>query len=357
MYSHYRSAILFAFVLALTLYVIFLARHVLLLIYVSALFAVVISPAIHVVRRVKIANWRPSRGLAILVILVGGAAFLGLLLAFVIPPIYADAQALAAAWPQHAAALSQKIRTFPIARNLDPGTIQQHAAAAIGGAVGLFTRLAGGLFGFFSFLIITAYFAVDGERAFDWAISLVPREQQSRLRLTLVRAQSRTRLWLVGQAGLMLILGTLTLIVFGILRIKYFYALAVFAGITNFIPIIGPLASFALSAVVAAFDSPGKLLAVIIFYVAYQQLESAFLTPRIMKSTVDLPALAVIIALSLGGALAGVLGALIAVPSAALAAVLIDEYLVKKDLAPPGLPSSVPNQELTSRPLQRDLHP
>jgi predicted PurR-regulated permease PerM len=143
------------------------------------------------------------------------------------------------------------------------------------------------------------------------------------------------RLWLVGQAGLMLILGTLTLIVFGILQIKYYYALAVFAGITNFIPIIGPLTSFALSAVVAALDSPGKLLAVVIFYISYQQLESAFLTPRIMKSTVDLPALAVIIALALGGALAGILGALIAVPSAALAAVLIDEYLVKKDRAVP----------------------
>jgi predicted PurR-regulated permease PerM len=70
---------------------------------------------------------------------------------------------------------------------------------------------------------------------------------------------------------------------------------------------------------------------VIVFFVAYQQLESAYLTPRIMKTTVDLPALAVIIALAMGGTLAGVLGALIAVPSAALAAVLIDEYLVKKE--------------------------
>ena len=50
-----------------------------------------------------------------------------------------------------------------------------------------------------------------------------------------------------------------------------------------------------------------------------------------MKSTVDLPALAVIIALAIGGSLAGILGALIAVPSAALAAVLIDEYVVKKN--------------------------
>lgn len=332
MHSNYRAAILFAFAMGLILYVIYLARDVLLLIYVSALFAVVISPAIRLVRRIHIGKWRPSRGLSILVILLGGLTLLGLLLAFVIPPIYSDAQALAAAWPQHVGTLSEKIRNLPFARNLDPGIIRQHAAVAIGGALGVFTKVAGGLFGFFSFLILTAYFIVDGQRAFDWAISLAPREHQARLRLTLVRAESRMRLWLVGQGALMLILGTLTLIVFGILQIKYFYALAVFAGMTNFIPIIGPLASFALSAVVATLDSPAKLLAVVIFYVAYQQLESAFLTPRIMKTTVDLPALAVIIALALGGTLAGILGALIAVPSAAVAAVFIDEYLVKKDV-------------------------
>lgn len=331
MQTNYRGAIVFALALGIGLYLAYLVREVLLLIYVSALFAVVISPAIGIVRQIRIKKWRPSRGLSILVILLGGLTLVGLLLAFVIPPIYRDAQALAAEWPQHAAALSQKIKSLPFARNIDPRMIQQNAAAAIGGAVGVFTKVAGGLFGFFSFLILTAYFVVDGERAFDWAISLVPRQHQARLRLTLVRAESRMRLWLVGQGALMLILGTLTLIFFGILQIKYYTALAVFAGITNFIPIIGPLASFALSAVVAALDSPGKLLAVIIFFVAYQQLESAYLTPRIMKTTVDLPALAVIIALAMGGTLAGVLGALIAVPSAALAAVLIDEYLVKKD--------------------------
>lgn len=332
MQTNFRGAIVFAFALGIGLYLAYLVREVLLLVYVSALFAVVISPAIRIIQQVRIKKWRPSRGLSILVILLGGLTLVGLLLAFVIPPIYRDAQALAAEWPQHAAALSQKIKSFPFARNIDPRVIQQNAAAAIGGAVGVFTKVAGGLFGFFSFLILTAYFVVDGERAFDWAVSLVPRQHQARLRLTLIRAESRMRLWLVGQGALMLILGTLTLIVFGILQIKYYTALAVFAGITNFIPIIGPLASFALSAVVAALDSPGKLLAVIIFFVAYQQVESAYLTPRIMKTTVDLPALAVIIALAMGGTLAGVLGALIAVPSAALAAVLIDEYLVKKEL-------------------------
>jgi predicted PurR-regulated permease PerM len=72
---------------------------------------------------------------------------------------------------------------------------------------------------------------------------------------------------------------------------------------------------------------------VLIFYAIYYQLENAFLAPRIMKTTVDLPPLGVITALMIGGSLAGILGALVAVPTAALIAVLVDEYLVHKHRA------------------------
>ena len=71
-------------------------------------------------------------------------------------------------------------------------------------------------------------------------------------------------------------------------------------------------------------------MGVIIFYAVYQQFESGFLSPRVMKSTLDLSPLAVIIALALGGALGGVLGALVSVPTAALVAVFVEEYMVKR---------------------------
>jgi len=73
------------------------------------------------------------------------------------------------------------------------------------------------------------------------------------------------------------------------------------------------------------------MVGVLIFYAIYTQIENAYLTPRIMRSSVNLPGLAVLIALLAGSALAGVVGALVAVPTAALLAVLIDEYVVQKD--------------------------
>ena len=68
-----------------------------------------------------------------------------------------------------------------------------------------------------------------------------------------------------------------------------------------------------------------------IFYAIYAQVETSYLTPRIMKSSVDLSALGVLVALLMGSKLAGVIGAMIAVPTAVLVSVLIQEYLVQHD--------------------------
>ena len=77
-------------------------------------------------------------------------------------------------------------------------------------------------------------------------------------------------------------------------------------------------------------DSWSKLLGVVIFYLVYQQVENAYLTPRIMKAQVGLPGIAVIVALMTGAALAGLLGAIVAVPTTAMLATLLDEYAVKE---------------------------
>jgi predicted PurR-regulated permease PerM len=341
MASDQRSNILFAFFVAILLLVAWHVREVLFLIYISALFAIVISPAINFVRRLNIAGHRPGRGLAIVIILVVGFGLLTLFFVFALPPIFHDLREAAVDAPDRIADLTQRARQVPFLRNFDIGALQSHITGAIGGVVGLFKGIAGGLFGFFSFLVLTIYFILDGASAFYWFMSLFPLRHRERLEPTMLRAEQRMRRWLVGQAGLMLILGSSSMIVFGLLHIKYFYALSVFAGIANIIPIVGPIATVLLAGSVAAFQSWGKLLGVLIFYVVYQEIEHAYLTPTIMRTTVNLPPLAVIIALAIGGALFGILGALIAVPTAAVLAVVVEQYLVQS----PPAPVSSPRQE------------
>ena len=331
MSDRHRTELPVAFAIALGIFVAYQVRHVLLLIYVSALSAVVIGPVIELVGRVRIGRWRPSRGFAVLIIIAVASAAATLVLAFLVPPIIRDVEGLAADWPRRALSLFERLS---IAGRLNPAWLEQHLSGTAGSIFLLFKGIAGGLLGFLSWLMLTAYFILDGERAFHWAMSLFQSNRRSRLESTLLCAERRLRNWLTGQAMLMLILGISSAIVFVLLQIKYFYALSVFAGLANIVPIIGPVMSLILAGIVAAFDSWWKLVGVVIFYFVYQQVENALLTPRIMKSTLNLPPLAVIIALSLGGALAGLLGALVGVPTAALAAVILEEYVVQKETTP-----------------------
>lgn len=330
MASSHRSDILFTFALLLAGVVVYFARDVLLLIYVSALLAVVIMPAVNVVRKFHLGHWWPGRGAAIVLLVGILLALLAIFVIFMLPPIFRDMQAFGADLPRRTAGLYERVRKLPLSGRLDPASLQEHAAAAVGGAFGLFRGLAGGLFAFFSCLILTVYFVIDGDRAFYWLMSLVPGKARPRLQSTFLKAEHRVRHWLVGQAALMLILGVSSGVAFGLMHIKYFYALAVIAGVLNIVPILGPIVLVVLASIVAVFDSWAKLLGVLAFYFLYHETETAYLTPKIMKYSVGLPPLAVIVALTVGGALAGIVGALIAVPTAALVAVFIEEYLVNK---------------------------
>lgn len=330
MANNHRSDILFFFGVILALWVAYSVRDVLMLIYVSALFAVVLSPAISAIQKMRINGWRAGRGFAI-VFLILMLVLAGTLFAvFALPPVYRDGRNFSADLPRHVDELKEGIKHIPFASKINPDGLQKYAAEIAGGAGGLFLNLAGGIFGLFTAVILTAYFIIDGDRTFQWAVSLFPLDQQPRLASTLLRAKARMRNWLIGQGLLMLSLGVSSLVVYWALGLKYFYLLAMFAGIANILPIAGPISAVVLASVVAVLDSPQKLVGVIVFFAIYFQFESVFLSPRIMKHTLNLSPLTVIIALSMGGALAGVVGALVSVPTAALVMVLADEYLVKR---------------------------
>ena len=179
-------------------------------------------------------------------------------------------------------------------------------------------------------LILTIYFTLEGDVAYRWVLSLFPPRSRGAPRRTLRRAEVRMGRWLIGQGSLMLILGLTSTVVYVSLHVRYASALGVLTGLLNIIPVLGAAVCIVLALLAAAVDSWGRVLGVGIFYVAYLWVENSFLTPRIMKSSVDLPGLAIIVALLLGGELQGVVGALVSVPTAVLVAELVDEYLVSR---------------------------
>jgi len=290
----------------------------------------------------KITTWRirgysPSRAVAIILMLVIVLGALSLFFFIGLPPVINDIQGFAHELPQRVPAAIARVKHLPMA---DKFGLDQVAAKAenLAGAVGSYIVGALPLWLSHIFDILTAiflciYFMLEGEHAYEFFLALFPAPERRRLDTTLKKAELKMSKWLFGQGLLMLTLGITSTIVFGVLHVRYFILLGVLMGLFNIIPIAGGVITILLAASVAAFDSVYKMAGVFAFYALYANVENAFLTPRIMKSSVDLMGLTVLIALLLGTALAGIVGALVAVPTAALIAVLLDEYAVQKDTA------------------------
>lgn len=324
-----RTDILFTIGLLILLALAWEARDVLLLIFVSALFAVVLNPAIEAVRSIHIGHWWPSQGTAIVIIVLIAFIGFGSFILFAVPPMYGDLQTATNNIPVRLAEITNSLHRIPFFRKVDLTQLADYIGYGGEDAYGLFRGVAMGMFALFSWMILTAYFVLDGQRAFYWFLSFFAEPQRGRLRATMLRADNRIRHWLIGQGLMMLILGVSAGISFWMMHVKYALFLGVMAGLLNIVPFAGPFTSFVLSSTVAALDSWTKFVGVVGFYFLYQQFENAYLYPKVMRYSVDLPPLAVIVALSLGGALAGVLGALVAVPTAAVLGVLLDEYFVR----------------------------
>jgi len=307
-----RSDIVFVFVLGLACYIAWLIRDVLVLLYVSALFAVILAPVVQAVSKLHVGRWRPFKGVAVLVLPL---AVVGVLMAFgffALPPVVHDLQEFSKELPSRTPVLLERLRSIPFADHLDPDEINRRIQDSLSGAA---TQLlvsikdwAGKLFAIITGFILTIYFILEGDHAYRWFLSFFPPQSRSRLDLTLQRAEVRMGKWLLGQGSLMLVLGITSTIVYLSLRVRYAYALGALTGLLNVIPIIGAAVCILLALLVAAFDSWGRVIGVAIFYAIYLQVENSFLVPRIMRSRVGLPGLAILVSLLLGSALAGVVG-------------------------------------------------
>jgi predicted PurR-regulated permease PerM len=332
-----RGDIVFVFALGLVCYLAWLVHGVLLILYVSALFAVVFAPIVKAVSKVHIRRWRPFKGIAVLILPL---AILGIVLGFcflALPPVVHDLQEFSKEAPERAPALLEKFNRIPFADQINTDDLNAHLQTfASSAATYILLSIkdgAGKIFSVITGLILTTYFILEGDLVYSWFLSFFPLKSRERLDLTLQRAEVRMGKWLLGQGALMLILGLTSTIVYLSLHVRYAYALGALTGLLNGIPILGAAVCIALALLVAAIDSWGRVLGVAIFYAIYLQVENSYLTPRIMKNRVGLPGISILVALFLGSELAGVVGAMVSVPTAVLVTELVNEYLVDKSPA------------------------
>lgn len=165
------------------------------------------------------------------------------------------------------------------------------------------------------FLVI--YLAADPRLYVSGMLRIVPERHRDRT-LDIARAvASNLRRWLAAQAVSMGVIGAITTVALFLLDVKAALALGILAGLSEFVPVFGPIISAIPALGIAFVDSPAKALYVLIAYVVIQQVESNIVAPLVMKRGVDVPPVVTILSGTVMTILFGFLGLLVAVPLAA----------------------------------------
>ena len=197
---------------------------------------------------------------------------------------------------------------------------------AVGTVFGAVVGVLGGVFGFLTILIVTFYFLVEAEPAARRdAAPLSAEKAGPRVAAASREIVGKVSAWLGGQLMLGAIIGITSAIGLWLLGIPFFYVLALISGVGEMIPIVGPILAAIPAVAVAATVSFKKVLLVIVFFIVQQQFENHVLVPKVMERQVGVSAVTVIVALLIGGNLFGIVGAILAVPTAAILQVVFAE--------------------------------
>ncbi|WP_426999178.1 AI-2E family transporter [Pseudarthrobacter sp. N5] len=201
-----------------------------------------------------------------------------------------------------------------------------------GGVLGFGSTVANGLFGTLIVLVLSLYFLAALPAMKKWAYRLAPRSRRARVEALSEEITRSVGNYVIGQACVALLNALFAFIVMSIVGVPFAVLLAFVVALLAFIPLVGGMIAAVVVILVALTQGWQTAAVYAICYFAYLQFEAYFISPRIMQKAVAVPGAVAVISVIAGGSLLGVLGALIAIPTAAAILLLVKEiYIVRQD--------------------------
>ena len=318
---------------------IYLARGALLLIYVSMLLAIGFGPIVRWLERHPVLRFgarQAPRWLAILIVYLTIMVTLTIAGMLVIPPLLVQSEDL---WNRLPTLLDQA-QDFLMKHSLLTHRITleeavSRAPGTPGSAVGTLAtavgRIVAGVLGFVTILIFTFYLLIESDALFAGFARLFPPDARPRVLQMSRDISTKVSAWLSGQLMLAGVIGTTAAVGLYLLDVPYFYVLGLVAAIGETVPVVGPVISMVPAVLVGLSVSPKTALFVALFWIAQQQVENHLLVPKVMQRQVGVNPVIVIAALLVGGSILGILGAVLAVPTAAIVQVVVEAVLDERD--------------------------
>ena len=218
-----------------------------------------------------------------------------------------------------------------ISQELDKFVKNPDAMGGIfGGVVGFGSTVANGVFGTLIVLVLSLYFLGALPAMKRWGYRLAPRSRRPRVEALSEEITRSVGNYVIGQVCVALLNALFAFIVMSILGIPFSVLLAFVVALLAFIPLVGGMIAAVVVILVALTAGWQTAVVYAICYFAYLQFEAYFISPRIMQKAVAVPGAVAVISVIAGGSLLGVLGALIAIPTAAAIMLLLKEVFIAR---------------------------
>ncbi|WP_308164259.1 AI-2E family transporter [Nonomuraea sediminis] len=304
---------------------------VIILVVVAMFLAVGLNPAVEALQRRGLAR----RG-AISIVFAGVIVAFVLFGLAVVPPVSKQMAEFIAAVPGYfneltgnatLRKLDADFQILPTLRAFVTGTL---GPALASGVVGAGLVVLNGVFTGVTLLVLMLYFLGSLHTIKDYLLKLVPASRRERTRRITEEVLDGIGGYVAGNVLISVIAGVLTWIFLSIADVKYALALALVVALTDLIPLVGATIGAVLVTGVAFLQSVPAGIACAIFFIVYQQVENYLIYPRVMKRSVDVTPAVTVIAALFGGALLGIVGALLAIPVAAAIALVIREIVLPR---------------------------
>ncbi|MFA5995274.1 MAG: AI-2E family transporter [Patescibacteria group bacterium] len=323
----------------LGLFFLWSIQEVIAMVFVAWILVFALEPLVSRMQR-----WHIPRAVSILLIY---AVFLGIITAMVIlliPPLSAELASITNNFPQYMESLKANIDSIKQA-SADIGifaTIQTAADQAVNSVSsmtnGIYNALAtvvNSIVALVGILVITFYMLVEEEGIKKFLQSILPVNYQPYVIHKITQIQTRLSAWLWGELVLMLFVGTMVGVALQLAGVKYALVLGLLAGLTEVIPIVGPI----IAAVPAVFFSlvdvtaaPYKPLLIIAIYILVQQIENHLLVPKVMNKAVGVNPIVVLISLLIAAKLGGLVGIILAVPTVTIISIFLEDFLNQRKI-------------------------
>ncbi len=316
-------------VASLLFYLIYLVKDILVWVIFALIISILFNPAINFLRKMKV-----PRLLAVIFVYVAIFGILGLTIFLTAPVFVSEIQQFTQLFPQYFEKIAPPLRVLGVQafQNLESftqaiGLILQKSSSNILSALGLFF---GGI-GSTLFILSIALFLSLEEKGIERVIGLLsPKKYETYILFLWEKTQVKVAGWFGSRILASLFVGLAVFITLFLFNIKYSLSLAFLSTILNFIPILGPVIAGAIITLFIVLDSWLKALFVLIVFLLIQQIESNILFPILSKKFIGLPPILVLLSLTIGAKLLGMLGAILAIPLAGLLFEFLRDFLKKK---------------------------